>query len=126
LTQTDVTIVGGASGSGLTLQKTVRNVTTGGTASANNTAASGQTLEYTISYSNASANLLGSIVVSDFTPRFTVFVSAQCVTPLPASITACNVTTQPAAGGQGTLQWTLTGALQSGANGSVLFRVTLQ
>jgi uncharacterized repeat protein (TIGR01451 family) len=125
LTQTDVTIVG-ASGTGLTLQKTVRNVTTGGTATANDDAASGQTLEYAIIYSNASAEPLNSIVVRDFTPGFTVFVSAQCTTPLPASLTACNVTTQPVAGATGNLIWTLTGALQSGASGSVLFRVTLQ
>jgi uncharacterized repeat protein (TIGR01451 family) len=123
LTQSDVTTV---AGTGLTLQKTVRNVTTGGTATANNTAASGQTLEYAIVYSNSSATSLSSVVVRDATPRFTVFVSAQCVTPLPSSITACNVTTQPSAGGQGTLVWTLTGSLQSGASGSVLFRVTLQ
>ena len=126
LTQTDVTLVGGSSGTGLTLQKTVRNVTTGGAAGANNTAASGQTLEYTITYSNASATPLSSLVVRDSTPRFTVFVSAQCVTPLPSSISACNVTTQPSAGAQGSLVWTLTGSLQSGASGSVLFRVTLQ
>jgi uncharacterized repeat protein (TIGR01451 family) len=126
LTQTDVTLVGGASGTGLTLQKTVRNVTTGGAASANNTATSGQTLEYTILYSNASATSLSDLVVRDSTPRFTVFVSAQCVAPLPSSITACNVTTQPSAGAQGSLVWTLTGTLQSGASGSVLFRVTLQ
>jgi uncharacterized repeat protein (TIGR01451 family) len=126
LTQTDVTTVGGASGTGLTLQKTVRNVTTGGTASANNTAASGQTLEYAIVYSNASATSLSSVVVRDATPRFTVYVSAQCVTPLPSSITGCNVTTQPSVGGQGSLVWTLTGTLQSGASGSLLFRVTLQ
>jgi uncharacterized repeat protein (TIGR01451 family) len=126
LTQSDVTTVGGASGTGLTLQKTVRNVTTGGTATADNTAASGQTLEYTILYSNSSATSLTSVVVRDATPRFTVFVSAQCVTPLPSSITACDVTTQPSVGGQGTLVWTLTGSLQSGASGSVLFRVTLQ
>jgi mucin-19 len=126
LTQTDVTLVGAASGAGLTLQKTVRNVTTGGTASANNTAVSGQTLEYTIIYSNASATSLSTLVVRDSTPRFTVFVSAACVAPLPSSITACNVTTQPSAGAQGSLVWTLTGSLQSGASGSVLFRVTLQ
>jgi uncharacterized repeat protein (TIGR01451 family) len=125
LTQSDVTTVG-AAGTGLTLQKTVRNVTTGGTATANNIAASGQTLEYAISYSNASATSLTSVVVRDATPPFTVFVSAQCATPLPSSITACNVTTQPSVGGQGTLVWTLTGSLQSGATGSVLFRVTLQ
>jgi hypothetical protein len=69
---------------------------------------------------------LASVVVRDATPRFTVFASAQCATPLPSSITACNVTTQPSVGGQGTLVWTLTGSLQSGASGSVLFRVTLQ
>jgi uncharacterized repeat protein (TIGR01451 family) len=111
---------------GLPLQKTVRNVTTGGTATANHSAASSQTLEYTIIYSNASAAPLNSIVVSDFTPRFTVFISAQCTTPLPASLTACNVTTQPSVGAMGNLTWTLTGPLQSGASGSVLFRVTLQ
>lgn len=126
LTRTDLTLVGGAGGAGLSLQKTVRNVSTGESANANDSASSGQTLEYAIQYVNNSASALNGIVINDVTPSFTRFLSALCVTPLPAALTACSVSTQPAVNAQGPLMWTLNGSLQSGATGSVQFRVTVQ
>jgi hypothetical protein len=83
-------------------------------------------LEYSISYANNGAGSLNVIVINDTTPNFTRFVSAQCVTPLPAALSACSVSTAPAVNAQGSLAWTLTGTLQSNATGNVSFRVTVQ
>jgi uncharacterized repeat protein (TIGR01451 family) len=103
------------------------------------TARPGDILEYVASYQNSSSHVIRQLAATLPIPDGTEFVASstlpagalastatQCVTPLPASIAACNVTTQPSAGGQGALKWTLTGSLQSGASGSVLFLVTLQ
>lgn len=125
-THTDISTVGNASGAGLALQKTVRNVTTGGTGVTSNAARPGETLEYTITYLNNGADPLATIVINDSTPAFTTFVSASCGAPLPANISACNVTTQPVAGGTGGIVWTLNGPLASTASGTVVFRVQLQ
>lgn len=125
-TRTDTTTVGNPGGAGLSLAKTVRNVTTGGSVGTSNAAKPGETLEYTITYSNNSADPLATIVVSDSTPAFTAFVSASCGAPLPANVTACTVTTQPAGGATGAIAWTLTGSLASTQSGTVTFRVSLQ
>ena len=125
-TRTDTTTVGNPGGAGLSLTKTVRNVTTSGSAGTANAAKPGETLEYTIAYSNASADPLATIVIHDATPAFTAFVSASCGAPLPANVTACNVTTQPAGGAAGGIAWTLTGSLAPTQAGTVVFRVTLQ
>ena len=124
--RTDTTTVGNAAGAGLTLAKTVRNVTTSGAAGTNNAAKPGETLEYTITYTNNGTDPLATIVINDGTPAFTNFVLASCGAPLPANITACNVTTQPTVGAAGAIVWTLTGSLASTASGTVIFRVQLQ
>jgi uncharacterized repeat protein (TIGR01451 family) len=126
ITRSDLTTVGAAGTSGLLLAKTVRNLTTGGAAGTSNVAASGQTLEYTVSYSNPGPASVSTIVINDATPAFTRFVSAACTLPLPASLSACVVSTQPAANAGGAIVWTLDGALAPGAGGSVSFRVTVQ
>ena len=126
LTRTDTTTLGAPGGAGLTLSKTVRNVTTGGSAGTSNAAKSGETIEYTISYNNVSVDPLATIVINDSTPAFTQFDSAACGAPLPANVTACNVTTQPATGSTGAIAWTLNGSLASTQYGSVIFRVKLQ
>jgi hypothetical protein len=61
-------------------------------------------------------------VIHDATPAFTVFESASCAT-LGAGLTACAVSSQPAAGTAGPLVWTLSGSLVPGASGSVTFQV---
>jgi large repetitive protein len=125
LTRTDITTVTGT-GAGLVLAKSVRNVTTGGVAGTSNVAASGHTLEYTITYTNNGSVPLGNIVVTDSTPAFSNFVLAACSTPLPATLSGCTVSTQPSVGGSGGMSWTLSGSLAPGASGSVTFRVTVQ
>jgi uncharacterized repeat protein (TIGR01451 family)/fimbrial isopeptide formation D2 family protein len=87
------------------------------------TALPGDTIIYTVTYQNNGGSPLGTIVISDATPAFTTFLSAGCTLPLPAALTACSVSTQPAVGGQGGLQWTLTGSLSPAATGQVVFAV---
>jgi mucin-19 len=125
-TRTDVTIVGAGSGAGLVLSKQVRNVTQGGTATTANTARPDDVLEYTITYTNTGAGPVTSIVVTDSTPSFTLYQAATCVLPLPANVTACTVTTQPAVNGTGSVSWTLAGSLMSGASGTVSYTVRVQ
>ncbi|HET7401199.1 MAG TPA: hypothetical protein VFJ62_05440, partial [Usitatibacter sp.] len=120
--RTDTTTVGAATGSGLTLAKSVRNLTLGGTAGTANTARPNDVLEYTITYTNTSAGALSAIVVTDATPAFTTFVAASC-NALPAGIAGCAATTVPAAGGIGSVVWTLTGSLISSGSGSVVYTV---
>jgi uncharacterized repeat protein (TIGR01451 family) len=122
---TDTTTVGAPGGAGLTLSKAVRNVTTGGASGTSNAASPGETLEYTVTFSNLGSEALANIVIADSTPAYTSFVSASCGTPLPANLTACAVTTQPAAAASGAIVWTLTGTLASTAAGTVVFRVVL-
>ena len=83
-------------------------------------------LEYVITYSNSAGTALSTIVISDNTPAFTNFLLANCSVTLPAAISACSVTTQPAIGAAGNIQWTFTGSLNAGQAGTVLFRVTVQ
>jgi uncharacterized repeat protein (TIGR01451 family) len=121
-TRSDVTTVG-ATGAGLTLGKTVRNLTLGTAAGTTNTARPNDLLEYTVTYSNGANAPIGAIVVNDATPAFTTFQSASCGAPLPASLTGCSATTQPAVGGTGAIAWTLAGSLAPGNSGTVVFVV---
>lgn len=108
----DLTIVGVADG--LRLVKTVdRTVAT-----------SGNVITYTITYTNQGASAVSAVKLRDETPAWTVLATASCGT-LPAGITACGVTAQPAVGAAGSVEWTLTGALPSGGSGSVVFSVTV-
>ena len=111
--RTDVLTVGEPDDSALVLVKSADRAT----------ARSGDVIAYTVEYRNKSSTPLTTIIVHDATPAFTSFVSAQCVTPLPAGISACTVSTQPSAGAKGPIVWTLTGALASGATGTVRFSV---
>jgi uncharacterized repeat protein (TIGR01451 family) len=122
LTLRDVTTVGAVAGAGLTLSKTVRNVTQGGVATTSGSARPDDVLEYTITYTNASSGPLTAIVVTDATPAFTVFLSAACPAP-PPNLTGCTVTTQPAVGATGSVVWTLAGSMISNASGSVSYQV---
>ena len=125
LTRADITTVGTA-GSGLTLSKSVRNVTQGGSAVTSNTARPMDLLEYRITYGNSSAVSLNMIVINDAMPAFTGFSSASCVLPLPMLLTVCSVSIQPAFNMGGPIQWTLTGTLLPGQTGRVSFFVTVR
>ncbi|QJR14862.1 DUF11 domain-containing protein [Usitatibacter palustris] len=119
--RTDITTVGGTAGSGLTLAKTVRNVTQGGAVGTSGNARPNDVLEYTITYTNSGSGAVSTIVVTDATPSFTQYLAALCGT-LPPGIT-CGVTSQPAVNGTGSIVWTLGGSLLSGGSGSVSYTV---
>ena len=87
------------------------------------TAQAGETVTYTLSYQNNSNASIASIVISDATPAYTNFLSATCVLPLPAAISACSVTSAPAVGAVGTIKWTLTGTLSPSSTGQVRYSV---
>jgi uncharacterized repeat protein (TIGR01451 family) len=114
-TRTDATTVSNASNAGLRLAKSVDKAT----------AKSGDTLLYTITYSNVSSGTVSNIVVADSTPSYTTFVSAACGS-LPSGITGCSVSTQPSSGGMGAIKWTLTGSLASSGSGQLTFSVRIQ
>lgn len=85
----------------------------------------GDTLTYTLTYTNPGAQTLSGITIADATPAWTVFVDASCLT-LGGGLSACSVSAQPAPGGSGNVTWTLTGSLAPGASGSVRYRVRVQ
>ena len=122
-THTDLTTVGTVAGAGFTMQKSVRNATTGGAAVTNNMVSNGNVLEYTITYGNNGSGPLNVVVINDATTAYATFISAACGTPLPNNISACTVLTQPSVGAPGTVTWTLSGSLAPGASGSVSFQV---
>jgi uncharacterized repeat protein (TIGR01451 family) len=119
----DVTTVGSAGT--LSLVKLVSNVTQGGGAATSVNANPGDTLQYKLTATNTGAQAVSTLVISDATPAFTTFVSAACPGTLPAGVSSCTVTTQPAVGASGSLQWTFTGSLGSGAALAVTYQVKL-
>jgi hypothetical protein len=76
-----------------------------------------------VTYTNAGVGALSAIVITDATPAFTTFQAASCGAPLPANVTSCSVTTQPAVNGSGSVVWTLGGSLLPGGSGTVLYTV---
>ncbi len=85
----------------------------------------GDTLTYTLTYTNPGPQPLTGITLADATPTWTRFVDASCLT-LGPGLTGCTIATLPVAGGVGPLSWSLSGALAPGATGSVRFRVRVQ
>jgi len=143
LTVVDTTLSGSATGGdGLRLRKEVCNITqtvapgcvpavTGANAgngfSDNNVGKSGDELMYRIIYSNASSNNLGTLVINDATPPYTVrsTLTAPAYSTTPAGLTNGTVT-GPAAGASGAFNWTFTGNLVPNAQGVVTFTVQIQ
>ena len=122
-TRQDVTTV--VLNGGLTLTKSVRNITQGSAVGTNNTAKPGDVLEYIITYTNSANAPVSMIVVTDATPVYTTFVSAVCNMPLPAALTGCSFTA-PTAGASGSVVWTLNGSLNAMQAGTVALRVMVQ
>jgi len=107
------------------VSKTVRNVTSGEASGLTaDIGKPGDTLEYTLSFTNNTSTALSNFAINDTTPANTTFVSATCGTPLPAAITACNLTS-PAVGGTGTVIFTYVGTLNAGQTGTFLLDVKI-
>jgi uncharacterized repeat protein (TIGR01451 family) len=115
LTRQDVTLVGAPTAAGLELTKAVDKAN----------AQPNEVITYVLTYRNTSSQPLAQVVISDATPTFTTYVgaSAVCLAPLPAALTACVATTQPAAGSPGALKWTLSGTLSPNSTGQVRYQV---
>ena len=123
LAASDVTTVG-APGT-LSLTKLVSNLTQGGAAATAVSANPGDTLQYTLTATNNGAQSLATLAIYDATPAFTTFVSAACPATLPPGISACSVSTQPAVGAGGALQWTFTGSLAASGSLAVTYQVKI-
>ncbi|HMJ06124.1 MAG TPA: right-handed parallel beta-helix repeat-containing protein, partial [Chthoniobacterales bacterium] len=113
LTRQDITTVGNPTTAGLNLTKAVDKPS----------ALPGQTITYTVTYTNTSSDLLRNVVIYDSTPAFTKFTSASNG-PLPLDLTGVAVTA-PAPGATGAMRWTFAGTLSPGGTGTVSFTVTL-
>jgi uncharacterized repeat protein (TIGR01451 family) len=111
LTRTALTIVGNPSSAGLSLAKSVDK----------QTAFPGETLLYTITYSNNSSEPLNNIVVFDSTPAFTTFLNAAAGA-LPANLSGVAISS-PGVGNSGPIQWNFTGTLAPGQTSTVTFSV---
>jgi len=123
LTATDTTTV--VATGATTFVKQVQNVTAAGAYATSNTALPGNTLQYQLTVTNLGSGPLASVIVNDSVPAYTTYLSAACPASLPAGLTACSVSTQPAAGAQGALQWTFTGSLAPGAQVAVTYQVAV-
>ena len=133
LTASDVTTVGQAGA--LTLGKLVSNLTPTqpvppsmppkpATPPATSVdAAPGHTLQYTLTATNNGAQNLTTLAINDATPAYTTYVSAACPAVVPPGLSSCNLTAQPAPGGQGALQWTFNGSLTPTAQLTVTYIV---
>lgn len=119
----DVTTVG-SSGT-LVLSKLVSDVTQGTGTGTSVSAKPGDVVQYNLTATNSGSQSLATLVIYDSTPSFTTFVSTSCPATLPAGITACTVTSQPAAGASGALKWSFTGSLSSGATLTVTYQVKI-
>jgi uncharacterized repeat protein (TIGR01451 family) len=110
LTRTDTTTVGVGGTNTLFLHKAVDKAT----------ALPGETITYTITYSNNGTDNLSNIVINDSVPAFTRNPVASCVMPLPANLTLCTPSILYPA-----IKWNMTGTLAPSQQGQVRFTVIL-
>ncbi|MGR5330351.1 GEVED domain-containing protein [Photobacterium damselae] len=116
-------------GSGqLELNKTVQNLTQNGTIATANTAKPGDILEYRIIFTNVGNADISDPQIFDSIPKHTRAQTAiSCGGNVPTSL-SCNVSTPDGtnnAGYLGNIYWSFTGALASGASGTVSYRVVI-
>lgn len=115
-TRTDITSVGPSTSAGLHLTKTVDRTT----------ALPGETLTYTITYTNTSSASLANIVIADTVPAFTVYVGGSAGCPGLIARTTCSVLSEPPANAIGALRWGINGNLGPSASGTVQFQVRVE
>jgi len=112
-----------------TIAKTVRNLTTGESSGLTaDTASPGNTLQYTLSFTNSTGGTLTGVSFKDSVPTNTTYVSSACGS-LATGITACSaVYTPPVVGPPavaGYVTWTLTGTMANAAVQTVTMNVTV-
>jgi hypothetical protein len=78
-----------------------------------------------VTFTNGGIVPINTLVVNDATPAYTVFLSAACGTPLPASLSTCTITA-PAVNGTGGVRWQFLGSLVPALSGTVLYQVRVQ
>ena len=117
----DVTTL--ADASALALTKLVSNITQGGASGITANANPGETLQYTLTAVNNGSGALSTLFINDATAAFTTYLSAACPVTLPAVITACTVSMQPAVGSPGGVQWTFAGVLAPTGQLTVTYQV---
>jgi uncharacterized repeat protein (TIGR01451 family) len=110
----DLVKVNDGEGAGLQLVKTVDKTT----------AKPGETLVYTLTYTNLSTDPLSQVVIKDATPAYTTFESAV-FGPLAPSFSGCAIAA-PSIGSGGAITWTFTGPLNSGGTGYVRYTVRIE
>ena len=141
--RTDTTIVGDKAASGLRLIKEVCNESTttctdtsidpsslagNGNYGTANTARPNDVLRYRIIYTNTASGAVTNVVINDATPPFTDYVASTCAST-PAGLVCTPTTTPPVciANASCAVRWTLTGgALNAGAQGIVVYRVSVR
>jgi uncharacterized repeat protein (TIGR01451 family) len=121
---TPVTVIGEP-----TIQKTVQNLTTGEASGLTaDTAKPGNTLQYTLSFTNTTGGTLTGVSFKDSVPANTTYVSSACGS-LATGITACSATYTPPVVGPpavaGYVTWTLTGTMANAATQTVTMNVTV-
>ncbi|MDQ8193921.1 isopeptide-forming domain-containing fimbrial protein [Coraliomargarita sp. SDUM461004] len=113
LVRTDLTTIGIETTAGLELLKAVDKAT----------ASPGETITYTLTYTNNGAGALDDIIIYDSTPAYTTFALAPTPT-YPLSLTNV-VISAPNVGETGGIVWTFEGELEPGETGTVTYQVTV-
>lgn len=115
----------------LTLSKTVRNLTTNGAESGQNSALPGHTLRYRIAFTNSGSAPITEVLIVDSTPAYTALAApVQCPAVLPASVVSCQVVAPAGvsntSGYTGAVQWQFNGTLMAGAAGEVSYDIEVE
>ncbi|ELI6447136.1 right-handed parallel beta-helix repeat-containing protein [Photobacterium damselae] len=114
----------------LKLNKTVENITQGTGVTTSNQGRPGEVLEYTVEFTNVGSGPITEVTVFDTTPEYTELNQAiDCTSgSLPASLTCSEQTPHGTngAGYQGEVRWEMTGSLNPGESGTVVYRVMIK
>ncbi|WP_421773049.1 hypothetical protein [Gracilimonas sp.] len=110
----DIAIVGDDSETGLKINKTVDKPE----------AFPGESITYTLTYTNNSTQAISQINIQDATPAYTTFLSATCA-EIPTEITSCTIS-DPGVGNSGQITWEFSGDLPVGKRMLVRYSVLIQ
>ena len=120
LINADSITVAAATSGRLVLTKSVMNITKSGAISVDNAASPGDTLEYSIAYSNLGTGPLTELEINDEIPAFTNLLPGT----MNCGPTISGVQCSPSVSGN-SLNWVFSGSIKAGASGNVSYRVTV-